>query len=55
MSRRHFGPQHLKNNYGEMGGDPRRPIYSGAKNRTVAEAIARDREIAARMAKAKKG
>jgi hypothetical protein len=52
MSRRHFGPQHLKNGYAEMGGAMGRPYYKGAANRSIAESIARARETAARMLKA---
>lgn len=53
MSRRHFGPQHLSNNYGEMGNALGRPHYASARSRSVAESIARAREIAAREAKRK--
>jgi hypothetical protein len=55
MSRRHFGPQHLTNNYGEMGGALGRPKYAGIKSRSIQEAIAAARRTAAREAAAKKG
>jgi hypothetical protein len=54
MSRRHFGPQHLKNGYAGMGSALGRPYYSGATQRTVADAIAAARRTAAREAAARK-
>lgn len=52
---RHFSPQHIKNGYSAMGGALRRPIYGGVNGqRTVAEAIAAERNKAARMAAAAK-
>lgn len=52
---RHFGPQHTKNGYAAMGGSSLRPVYANAGGRSVAEAIARERAMAARMAKAQGG
>jgi hypothetical protein len=47
-----FTCRHLKNGYAAMGGSRKRPYYPAAKGRTVAESIAKNRETAARMARA---
>lgn len=52
---RHFGPQHMKNGYAAMGNSGLRPRFANAGGRSVAESIARERAIAARMAKAQGG
>lgn len=55
MSRRHFGPQHLKNGYAGMGGAMGRPYYAGlTKKRSVHEAIDAARRQAAAEARRKK-
>lgn len=53
MSRKRFTCRHLKNGYAAMGGSRARPRYPSLRTRSVAEAIARERAVAARMAKAK--
>jgi hypothetical protein len=54
---RHFGPQHMKNNYAAMGnntiGKPNY-AYGGRRNRSVAEAIQAERAAAARAAAIKR-
>lgn len=52
---RHFGAQHTASNYSAMGNSKRigKPNLTGAKRRTVAEAIAHARHVAAREAAAK--
>lgn len=50
---RHFGAQHTASNYSAMGNAMGRPRYPSARNRSVAEAIAHARRIAANEAKAK--
>lgn len=51
---RHFGAQHIANGYAGMGNSLRRPIHSGINSqRSVAEAIAAERDKAAREARAK--
>lgn len=54
MSRRQFGPQHIKNGYAEMGGDKRRPHYPSVRSRDLAASIAAERRKAANAAKIKK-
>lgn len=49
---RHFGAQHTASNYSAMGNAMGRPRYPSAKNRSVAAAIAREKRIAANIAKA---
>lgn len=52
---RHFGPQHMRNGYAEMGGAKGRPIYAGVtKKRSVADAIAAARRQAAKEAARKR-
>jgi hypothetical protein len=51
---RHFGPQHVKNGYAAMGNALGRPIYKGINSqKTIAEAIALERERAKRQANIK--
>lgn len=53
---RHFGPQHIANGYAAMGGNKKRPHYSGFNSqRSVAESIAASRAAAARQAKISAG
>jgi hypothetical protein len=58
MSRRHFGPQHLKNGYAEMAGSRGRPHYPSIRSGDLKASIEAERRKAAAEAKrrsAKKG
>lgn len=50
-----FTAQHIRNGYAAMGNHRNRPRYSGAKRRTVAEAIAHARRVALNQAKVSAG
>jgi hypothetical protein len=51
---RRFTAANMANGYAAMGGNKKRPIYSGISGRSIAESIAAERNKAARAARIKR-